>query len=209
MHASLIAADYQLRDKRKAGRVVVQNGEVSSFTTDGLKLQDGSEIKCDTVIFGTGFVNNYNIFDAATQKALGVEADGLYLYRHMIPIDLPDLAFVGASATVTNPVTWSLMGEYIARCLTGCIELPGKETMQEEVNMMKAWKRSWMPATAGRASLILLHQTSYHDSLMRDMKEEHRRKWPNVVSSSLVRSRSFVFVLILTCQPVTLLLLIC
>ena len=42
-----------------------------------------------------------------------------------------------------------------------------------------------MPATASRASLILLHQTSYHDQLLRDMDEEHRRKWPNMFAELL------------------------
>jgi hypothetical protein len=42
--------------------------------------------------------------------------------------------------------------------------------------------RSWMPETTSRASLVLLHQTHYHDSLLRDMCIAHRRKGPNWVA---------------------------
>ena len=41
--------------------------------------------------------------------------------------------------------------------------------------------RSWMSETSSRASLVLLHQTHYHDSL-KDMKKLHRRKGNNVLA---------------------------
>ncbi len=41
------------------------------------------------------------------QAKLGVERDGLYLYRHMLPASVPDLAFVGSEvATISNIATY-------------------------------------------------------------------------------------------------------
>lgn len=39
-----------------------------------------------------------------------------------------------------------------------------------------------MPDTPSRASLILLHQTHYHDSLLKDMSIPHRRKGSNYIA---------------------------
>lgn len=39
-----------------------------------------------------------------------------------------------------------------------------------------------MSETSSRASLVLLHQTHYHDSLLQDMKQPHRRKGSNVMA---------------------------
>ena len=39
-----------------------------------------------------------------------------------------------------------------------------------------------MPDTPSRASLILLHQTHYHDSLLKDMSIPHRRKGYNYIA---------------------------
>ena len=47
---------------------------------------------------------------------------------------------------------------------------------QASIELTQAWKRKWMPETASRASLVLLHQTHYHDRLLKDMGLPHRRK---------------------------------
>lgn len=58
--------------------------------------------------------------------------------------------------------------------------------MEAEVEAVKAWKRSWMPDTGARASLVLLHQTHFHDQLLKDMELPHRRKGANVVAELLM-----------------------
>ena len=37
-----------------------------------------------------------------------------------------------------------------------------------------------MPPTSSRASLVLLHQTHFHDSILKDMSIPHRRKGNNI-----------------------------
>jgi hypothetical protein len=39
-----------------------------------------------------------------------------------------------------------------------------------------------MPETSQRASLVLLHQVHYHDSLLKDMSIPHRRKGMNFIA---------------------------
>jgi hypothetical protein len=64
----------------------------------------------------------------------------------------------------------------------GALVLPTKEIMARDVEDMKIWKRSWMPKTNNRASLILLYQNHYHDSLLKDMNIPHIRKGFNFIS---------------------------
>lgn len=54
--------------------------------------------------------------------------------------------------------THALHAEYIARVACAELALPSEAAMWEEVEKVKAWKRSWMPFTPSRASLVLLHQ---------------------------------------------------
>jgi len=37
------------------------------------------------------------------------------------------------------------------------------------VEAVKAWKRTWMPDTPSRASLVLLYQCHFHNRLLADM----------------------------------------
>jgi len=39
-----------------------------------------------------------------------------------------------------------------------------------------------MPGTSARASILQLHMMKYHDKLMKDMGENHRRKGRNVLA---------------------------
>ncbi len=118
--------------------------------------------------------------------ALDVQADGLYLYRHMLPPKVADLAFVGSEvATISNIATHAIQAEWLAAALKGRVTLPSQAEMAAEVEGVKAWKRSWMPETASRANLVLLHQIHYHDRLLQDMALHHRRKGSNVLAELL------------------------
>jgi len=182
--------DYSLREKRRSGALTVSNGDISSFTPTGVKLQDGSEIACDMVVFGTGFLKDYSIFSEDVRQKLGTAEDGLYLYRHMLPPRVPNLAFIGSEiATISNIMTHGLQAEWLARKLSGSKNPAfgaSLEAMEAEVETLKEWKRSWMPKTSSRGSLVLLHQTHYHDQILKDMGVEHRRKWPNVFAEFLM-----------------------
>lgn len=147
------------------------------------ELEDVEErgVPCDLVVCATGFHKSYAIFSAEEQAKLGLGggalADGLWLYRHIFPPDSPGLAFCGSEvATISNIATHAIHAEYIARVINAELDLPPAPEMRAEIESMQAWKRSWMPHTASRAGLVLLHQTHYHDQLMADMGLPWARK---------------------------------
>lgn len=122
-------------------------------------LTEESELEVDMVICATGFGKDYSFLAPAVEAALQKQSDGLYLYRGMFPPAVPGLAFCGSEvASISNIMTHALHAEYIARVATGQLALPSAEAMWAEVEAVKKWKRSWMPHTPSRASLVLLHQ---------------------------------------------------
>ena len=107
------------------------------------------------VVFGTGFKKSYDYFDEATVKALDKQKDGLYLYRQIIPPNVPNLAFIGAEmSTFNNILTQAMQTLWLEKVLTKKMKLPEKEVMQERMEEEIAWKRSWMPATGSRAAIF-------------------------------------------------------
>lgn len=185
-----------LYDAREAGRVNVRLGEIDEYRSDGtLRLKDDSLLEADLVVSATGFNQDYSIFsDDATRENLDVQCDGVYLYRYMIPEKIPNLAFIGHVATISNISSYGLQAEWLARNLTGDLVSGGTTTsscetvattMNEEIEMRKKWARSWIPASANRGMLVLLHQTHYHDQLLRDMGLNPHRKG-NFVSEYFV-----------------------
>lgn len=167
-------------------KIEMIKGEIASLspasgTTSSIAvLKTGKrEIPCDVLILGTGFRKSYDVFEPEVVKALDVQEDGLYLYRHILPPNVPGLAFCGSEvATISNIATHAIQAEWIRAYLTGELRnVPSKEEQLKQIEKTKAWKRSWMPNTPSRANLVLLHQIHYHDDLLRDMGVNPSRKW--------------------------------
>eukprot|EP00617_Octactis_speculum_P026088 CAMPEP_0185748846 /NCGR_PEP_ID=MMETSP1174-20130828/7556_1 /TAXON_ID=35687 /ORGANISM="Dictyocha speculum, Strain CCMP1381" /LENGTH=382 /DNA_ID=CAMNT_0028424703 /DNA_START=28 /DNA_END=1176 /DNA_ORIENTATION=- len=174
---------YEFRDMVRDGKVAAKKGALKKFTKNGVVLTDGTELEADIVLFGTGFTKDYGILDRLLQNKLNKENDGLYLYRNVIPPRLPDIAFVGAEvSTFNNILTHGLQAEWLARVLDGEVKLPSPGSMAQFLEREQAWKRTWMPATSARASIMQLHMMKYHDQLVKDMGESHLRKGWNVLA---------------------------
>lgn len=183
-HAQVL--DYSFRDLVSQGQIDWVMGSPESYSPNGLNLA-GEALEADLIIFATGFQKDYSYFPADLQSKLGIENDGLYLWRHTLHPQVPGLAFVGSElATISNISTYGLQSAWLGKVWTGDIELPSKEAMEDEIQQMKNWKRSWMPSTASRASLVLLHQTHFHDILLKDMGVNHLRKMPNVLAEAFM-----------------------
>jgi dimethylaniline monooxygenase (N-oxide forming) len=176
--------NYEFRDMLKAGKVNAKKGSLQRMTPTGAVLQDGTEVEADVLVFGTGFGKSYDLLESSLRERLDLERDGLYLYRNVLPARIPGLAFVGSEvSTFNNILTQGLQAEWLARVLDGKMELaPGK--MSQVVELEQAWKRSWMPATSARASILQLHMMKYHDMLLKDMGENHKRKGWNVLAEA-------------------------
>lgn len=176
-----------LKEMRKAGKVSVKTNEIDRFEPDGcaVLLKDGSSLTADMVVYAAGFNQDYSIFsDPATLQDLNLQSDGMYLYRYILPEKVENLAFIGHTGAISNMSTYGLQAEWLARNLSGEIVADGA-SMKEEIAERMSWARSWMPESAYRGMLVLLHQTHYHDQLLKDMGMNPHRK-SNILSEYLM-----------------------
>lgn len=160
----------------RSGRIVAHRTEIERFTADGLVLRDGDKLDVDCVLFGTGWKTEYGYFSPSMEAVLGKEEDGFYLYRHMLHPDLPNLAFLGRASTFLSIMTYNVQARWLAETLAGRVTLPDRQTMLDEIALMKRWKRSWMPFGSARSARVLLHMANYHGELLRDFGASPFRK---------------------------------
>lgn len=160
----------------RQGRITAHRTGVASFTADGIALEDGGPLTVDRVVFGTGWQNDYGVLPDDLRRTLGTDADGFYLYRHMLHPDLPNLVFVGRASTFLSVLTYSLQARWLAELLAGRVTLPERAAMLGEIEALKAWKRAWMPFSPARGARLLLHMLHYHDELLLDFGAEPLRK---------------------------------
>jgi len=176
---------YEFRNLRRARNTNLfhKKGAIARFTEDGVVLRDGTEIKADLVIFGTGFSKSYKYLRAEEQAKLRIERDGLWLYRNILAPELPGVAFIGSEvSTFNNILTHGLQSMWLRRVLEGRIQLPSRAVMVQALEKEQVWKRSWMPDSKCRASIYQLHFPTYHDRLVKDMGEKQCRKGWNVLA---------------------------
>ena len=173
--ALVLNSDFQ--DLRKSGQVNVKVGEIAEVKASGrtVHLKDGSSLDADVIVSATGFGQDYNLFDEATRRNLDIQSDGVYLHRYILPAKVPNLAFIGHVGAISNISSYGLQAEWLARNLTGELA-SGSDPDQVDIEARKAWARSFMPDSVKRGMLVLLHQTHYHDQLLRDMGENPLRK---------------------------------
>ncbi len=160
----------------RSGTIDLHRGSVAAYTPSGLRLHDGATIDADVVVLATGWEIDFGFLDADVVKRLGLEDDGLFLYRHMVHPAVPGLVFVGYASTVSDILTRSLQARWLGDLVAGRFELPGADAMRRDIEEMKRWKRALMPFSPARGARIMAHMQHYHDELLRDFGASPWRK---------------------------------
>jgi cation diffusion facilitator CzcD-associated flavoprotein CzcO len=158
------------------GGIQARRTEIARFTESGVILATGETLEADVVVMGTGWRTSYAYLPADVRARIGFEPDGFYLYRHMVPAQVPGLVFIGSASTIESIATYSLQARWLIELIQGTHGLPSGPEMQRDVEEVKAWKRRWMPFSPARGARLLLHMLHYHDQLLADMGIESRRK---------------------------------
>ena len=160
----------------RAGRIALHRGSVECLEPQGVKLSNGTRLEVDTVLFATGWRSDYSFLSSSLQDKLGFADDGLYLYRQILHPDLPGLAFVGYASTVSNILAYSMQAVWLAGLISRRHQLPDDVAQRQEIEKLKAWKRSWIPISHARAARLIVHLQHYLDELCSDMAINPLRK---------------------------------
>lgn len=164
------------------GAINNERTTIKEFKANGVTLENGRHIDCDVVIFGTGYRADTAFLPESFKKLQ--EPDGIYLYRHILHPDISNMAFIGRAATFSNSLTAHLASVWLTHWLTGKFEVPDRAAMMAEIDAIKQWKRSFMPAISSRSTVIKLHMIHYHDELLNDLAINPFRK-PNRLAELL------------------------
>ncbi len=160
----------------RRGEIALHKGEIARFTSDGIEFADGGRLAADVVVFAIGWRSDYGYLSEALRLRLDFADDGIYLYRQMLPPDVPGLAFIGYASTVSNILCYALQAHWLAALVAGRHALPEAEAMRTEIAAVAAWKRSWMPFSHARAARLIVHLQHYLDELMTDLGLDPLRK---------------------------------
>eukprot|EP00164_Ancoracysta_twista_P011513 GFYU01017753.1.p1 GENE.GFYU01017753.1~~GFYU01017753.1.p1 ORF type:complete len:567 (-),score=184.44 GFYU01017753.1:318-2018(-) len=161
-------------------------GEVASFTKDGLVLNTGEEIKTDVLISATGTSDSY--FPAWLPQSFlekYMRPDGLYLYRHMMHPDLPNVGFVGYNHCFHHTVGCELGMMWLMAVMAGDLVLPSREDQLKSIEKEAKWKEKNHMFEVTRASGVATRAFGYFDQMTHDLGTNARMKC-NPMAESLM-----------------------
>jgi cation diffusion facilitator CzcD-associated flavoprotein CzcO len=172
-------------ERAAAGKIQLEQGEITSFEANGVQLSNGNFVEADTVVFATGFRQTVSFLDPQISERI-VNKEGLFqLYRNILSPDVPGLAFVGYNSSLFNPFTSELAAHWVAQHLKGQLNLPSIPDMKREIKTHLEWLVERAPRNHASGLCVIPFSFHHADELMRDMGLRTRRTW-NVVKEWLL-----------------------
>jgi len=152
------------------GKIITKQTEIVSLRGKQLTLSNGEQLECDLLVFATGF---NQIIPFLPNQFLNefIDAQGNYLlYRHILPVGVPSLAFVGYNTSIQCPISSEFAALWVCEYLKGRIAKPSYEQMKEATAAFIKWRSKFRPNGSSRG-LSTMPGTIHHvDMLLKDMK---------------------------------------
>ena len=117
-----------------------------------VRLNNGKVLSpVDTIICGTSRYLHFPFFSDADARTMGLPnetSNDVDLYRRIVPVNVPNIAFVGFTSSFTQWMITEVASHWISDYFKGFSLLPSREQMQKEIITMRNFVRSRCGLTA-------------------------------------------------------------
>ncbi|KAI3824867.1 hypothetical protein L1987_06339 [Smallanthus sonchifolius] len=167
-------------DEVEKGSIKLKKSQTFSFYNAGILIGDdhSTQIEAEVVIYATGFKGVQKLKDIFESSRFGEFIAGsprVPLYRECIHPQIPQLAIIGFSESLSNLYISEMRSKWLVALLEGAFKLPSVKEMQKDIVQ---WD-DYMNQSAGeyhyRSSIGAL-EIWYNDQLCKDMGMNPMRK---------------------------------
>lgn len=160
-----------------SGKIKAVVGEIHSFISNGVRLNNGTDVAADVVILSLGSSKpEFPFLPSKFRKLLESDNDGVQLYRHMIHPGIQNFAFAGYNHGFLHISAVEVGAVWLCALLDKDIQLPSKEEMTTSIEKVKNWKRKHINYEPSRLCAVNTRYQQYLDLLMRELGLSPYRK---------------------------------
>ncbi|XP_055531321.1 senecionine N-oxygenase-like [Wyeomyia smithii] len=166
-HASTVYFSHHVLDKLKDMYFpanVIQVPDVAQLHESQVEFKDGTRQPVDLILYCTGYRYSFPFL----HETCGIQVDNNWvkqLYKHVINITHPTMAFIGIPYYVCTTLMFDLQARFVMEYYSGRKQLPSREEMQADHDdeMKSRWARGLQKRQAHMLGGV--SQAEYYDDL--------------------------------------------
>lgn len=153
---------------------VHRDAEIERFATDDdgapvAVLSNGSTVRADLVVCGTGFHQRVPFLDQDVTDRLLDDRGNFQLYRQILPHDVPHVTFAGYNSSLFSPLSAEAGAVWTAAYLAGALTLPPLEVRREHVRDRVDWMEKRTEGRHARGTNVIPFSMHQIDELLDDL----------------------------------------
>ncbi len=132
---------------KREGRIVRKLASIDEVIDERtIQLDSGEMLQADMIICATGYIEQFPFLSEALSQRLGQnptdERVDLDLYRRLIPVGVPNIAFIGFAAAAYQWLCFEVQSHWTSDYFLGRIQLPPLEqNMYDEIRTIRNFIR--------------------------------------------------------------------
>ncbi|MEV0292617.1 NAD(P)/FAD-dependent oxidoreductase [Nocardia sp. NPDC050710] len=135
-----------------------------------VQMSNGQRIRADVVLCATGFQQRVPFLTPYVQRRLTDEDGNFRLYRHVLPVEVPNLTFAGYNSSTISTLNAEVAAHWTAALLRGRLTLPAPEEMAAQVDERLRWMDAGTNGHHAHGTAITPFAIHNIDELLRDLK---------------------------------------
>jgi hypothetical protein len=154
------------------GEIAVRRGMLLSVSPGSVSLSDATTLPADVIVCGTGWRHDLPSFLPADLIPLLTDSSGNWtLYRHILPVKLPNLSFIGFASSLFCPLTAEISALWLAAYLTGGLlaPFPSEEEQRRQAEDEARWLGERTNGCHAKGTSIVPFSMSFVDELLEDL----------------------------------------
>ncbi len=152
------------------GRICVHPREsIVGLRAHQALLSGGKSLRADIVVCGTGWLQQVPFFASEIRHRITDHAGNFRLYRSLIPVDVPRLAFNGYNSSFFSQLNAEVGALWLAAYLRGGVTLPSQAMMNADIDQRLAWMEQRTDGKHSKGTNIIPFSVHQIDELLEDI----------------------------------------
>lgn len=136
-----LASDGFFKAVRKGDIEIHRDTQIDNLEPGIAVLKNGNRVEVDLIIAGTGFYQSIPFFESSLVRRFTEENGDFRLYKNILPVDVPNLAFVGYNSSLMCQLSSEVGAMMVSEYLREGLNLPSIEERNKYIDKRLEWNR--------------------------------------------------------------------